>query len=234
MKPTVLVISCEHGSNKVPEKYASLFERKKLLLKTHRAYDFGAAEISTHLHKALNCDLVKTKITRLLIDCDHSLHHAHCFSKFSKKLPSIEKNILIETYYDPFHKELKDIISAHINKGQQVLHLSVYTFMPILKGLFLNTGLGVLYNSHRHAEKEVARILHGLLRQEPTAYKVRLNYPFRGTHDYVLQSLRKSFEEKDYLGIKLGINQALISTPQELDTVCKMLTHSLYELMELL
>lgn len=234
MKPTVLVISCEHAVNKVPSKYASLFDRKKLILKTHRAYDFGATEISTHLQKKLDCDLVQTKVTRLLIDCDHSLHHANCFSKFSKKLPTAEKNTLIEKYYDPFHQELKDIVSTHIAKKQQVLHLSIYTFMPILKGLFLNTGLGILYDSHRHAEKEVARIMHGLLLQEPPAYKVRLNYPFPGTHDYVLQSLRNSFEERDYLGIKLGINQALIATPQELHAVCNTLSHSLHELLELL
>ncbi|HVT62366.1 MAG TPA: N-formylglutamate amidohydrolase [Legionellaceae bacterium] len=234
MKPTVLVLSCEHAVNKVPARYAHLFAKKKLILKTHRAFDFGAIEIATAITKQLHCDFVSSKVSRLLIDCDHSLHHANCFSKFSKKLPESEKNALIEKYYDPFHQTLKETISHHIAQQQQVLHISLYTFMPILKGVFLNTGISVLYDSHRHAEKEVARIFHGLLMQEPPCYKIRLNYPFPGTHDYVLQSLRHVFAEKDYLGIKLGINQALISTPQELHTISHGIIHSMQELLALL
>ncbi len=234
MKPTVLVISCEHGSNKVPKKYAPLFQHKQLILKTARAFDLSASQIATRLKKGLACDLVQAKVTRLLIDCDHSLHHAHCFSKFSKKLPIEEKNTLIETYYEPFHQELQQKISAHITQQQQVLHLSIYTFAPILKGLFLNTGIGILYDSHRHGEKEVARMLHGLLNQETPAYKIRSNYPFSGTHDYVLHSFRKRFAEKDYLGIKLGINQALLSNEDELDSVCNVLSRSVRDLLELL
>lgn len=234
MKPTILLISCEHGSNKVPKKYALLFQDKELVLKTPHAYDLGASHIVKHLHKVLNCDWVQTKVTRLLIDSNHGLHHARCFSKFSKKLSTVEKNKLIKTYYQPFHHELQEKIATHIAQGQQVLHLSLYTFAPILKGLFLNTGIGLLYNAHRHAEKEVARIIHGLLQHSTPAYKIRHNYPFLGTNDFVLKTFRNQFSEKEYLGIKLGINQVLISTPHELNHVCQMLEHALHELLVLL
>ncbi|MCR9192036.1 MAG: N-formylglutamate amidohydrolase [Gammaproteobacteria bacterium] len=234
MKPTVLVISCEHAVNKVPAKYADLFAHKKLLLKTPRAYDIGATQIATYLQKHLDCEYVKTKITRLLIDCDHSLQHKHCFSKYSKKLSTDQKDHLIETYYNPFYQELQDIIEAHIAAGRQVLHVSIYTFMPIFKGMFLNTGIGILYDSYRHGEKEVARIIHGLLMQETPAYKIRLNYPFSGKNDHILQSFRKSFAEKDYLGIKLGVNQALLSPPKEGRAIREAVTNSLSELLMLL
>ena len=234
MKPTILLISCEHGSNKVPKKYAPLFQTKELVLKTPHGYDLGASHIVKHLHKALDCDLVQTKVTRLLIDSNHGPHHARCFSKFSKKLSTVEKNKLIKTYYEPFHHELQEKIATHIAQGQQVLHLSLYTFTPILKGLFLNTGIGLLYNAHRHAEKEVARIIHGLLQHSTPAYKVRHNYPFLGTNDFVLNTFRNQFSEKEYLGIKLGINQVLISNSHELHNVCDVLEHALRELLVLL
>lgn len=234
MKPTILIISCEHGSNKVPKKYAHLFESKQLILQTPRAYDIGASHIAKHLHNALHCDLVQTKVTRLLIDNNHGLHHARCFSKFSKKLSVAEKDTLIKTYYEPFQHELQQKINDHIAQGQQVLHLSLYTFAPILKGLFLNTGIGLLYNAHRHGEKEVARIIHGLLQHRTPTYKIRHNYPFLGTNGYLLNSFRNQFPEKDYLGIKLGINQVLINDPHNLQIVTHILDHVLHELLELL
>ena len=235
MKPTVLVLTCEHGSNKVPKKYAHLFRHKQLILKSPRAYDYGASHIARHLQKDLNCDLVETKITRLLIDCNHSTaQRKRCFSKYTKTLSTAEKDELIAKYYTPFYQTIQKKISDHIALGHQVLHLSIYTFAPFLKGLFLNTGIGLLYNAHRHGEKEVARIIHGLLKHETISFKTRHNYPFLGSHDYVLNSFRKQFSEKDYLGIKLGINQVLITTTSEQDLVCRMLRHSLRELLALL
>ncbi|MGV3740300.1 MAG: N-formylglutamate amidohydrolase [Gammaproteobacteria bacterium] len=234
MKQTILVISCEHGSNKVPQKYAHLFANKQLILHTARAYDIGAHDIAQHLQKALSCELVQSKITRLLVDCEHKPQGLRCFSKFSKKLPDKEKEALIKNYYDPFHQELQNTINHHIEQGQQVLHLSLFTFTPFLKGLFFNTGIGILYDAHRHAEKEVVRIIHSILNHESPAYKVRHNYPFSGTHDHILSIFRKKFAEKDYLGIKLGVNQALLTTDKHQEIICKVLIHTFRELLEVL
>lgn len=234
MKPTVLVISCAHGSNEAPKKYFPVFEGKELILQTPRAYDIGAQYITTHLQKTLDCDTVQAKVTRLLIDCDHSLHHERCFSRYSKRLSPDKKQALIKTYYEPFHHDLQEKITAHIAQGQQVLHLSIFTFAPILKGLFLKTAIGVLYDAHRHGEKEVARIFHGLLNNETPPYKIRHNFPFLGTHDYIINSFRKKFPEKDYLGIKLGINQALVPNAHEQGEIHKMLFHTLHQLLNLL
>lgn len=234
MKPTILVISCAHGSNDVPKKYLPMFEGKELILQTPRAYDIGARYLTKHLQKTLECDAVQAKVTRLLIDCNHSLHHARCFSKYSKRLPTTQKQALIKTYYQPFHHDLEEKITAHIALGQQVLHLSLFTFAPILKGLFLKTAIGLLHDPHRHGEKEVVRILHGLLDKESPPYKIRHNFPFTGNHDYIINTFRKKFSEKDYLGIKLGINQALVTTIHDQSEIHKMLSHTLHKLLYVL
>lgn len=234
MKPTVLVISCEHGSNYVPPEFTYLFAKKQLILQTTKAYDIGALYIAQHLQQALNCEFIQTNVTRLLIDCEYKPHDRRCFSKFSKHLSDENKDILVKTFYTPFHQELQNTIGQHITKGHQVLHLSMFTFAPFLKGLFLNTGIGVLYDAHRHAEKEVVRIIHSLLNHETPPYKIRHNYPFSGTHDHILSMFRKKFVEKEYLGIKIGVNQALLATPEDLDLMCEVLIHTFKELMEVL
>ncbi len=235
MKPTILIISCEHGSNKIPKKYAHLFKHRPSAFNTPDAFDIGAQHLAQHLHKVLKCDLVQTKVSRLLIDCNHSKSKlTQCFSKFTKKLPKADKQLLIDTYYLPFHQELEQKIVEHIAQGYQVLHLSLYTFAPFLNGLFLNTAVGLLYNTHRHGEKEVARIIHGLFQQKTPTYKIRHNFPFLGRHDYVLNSFRKQFSERDYLGIKLGVNQVLITNPHEQRVMCKLMRQTFSELLELL
>ena len=234
MKPTILVISCAHGSHHAPKKYLSLFNHNEHILQTPRAYDLGAQYLAQHLHKQLDCDLIEAKVTRLLIDCNHSLEHARCFSKYSNRLSNEKKGQLIDRYYQPYHNDLQNIIADHITNGYQVLHLSIFTFKPILNGLFLKTAISLLYDGRRHAEKEVTRILHGLLEKETPSYKIRHNFPFLGNHDYVSNTLRKKFAEQEYLGIKLGINQALLTHQHARGDVLKILLNSLHKLLDLL
>jgi hypothetical protein len=37
-----LLVSCEHGGNRVPARYVALFEGAADVLATHRGYDLGA------------------------------------------------------------------------------------------------------------------------------------------------------------------------------------------------
>ena len=234
MKPTVLVLSCEHASNTVPLAYQHFFAHSLETLKSPKAYDLGAIDIATHLQKTLACDMVQSSVTRLLIDCDHSEHHSKCFSKFTKKSSPAEKKDLIPGYYLPFYKQLENIIDQYIANNKQVLHVSIHTFAPRSHRRIYHSGVGILYDSHRHGEKEVARLIHGLLLQEAIPYKVRLNYPFSGSKDYVLTHFRKKYEQKDYLGIKIDINQALVIHPSDLTNILQTFDCCFKELLALL
>lgn len=234
MKPTVLVVSCEHAVNTIPPQYLSLFAHHEPILRSHLAVDFGALEITTLISQSLNLSFTQSEVSRLLIDCNRSLSHSHCFSKFTRTLSIIEKHALIEQYYLPFREHTKAVIESHINNNEQVLHVSVHTFKPILKGLIQKAGLGILYDPHRHGEKEVARIWHGLLLQQTPAYRLRMNYPFRGNQDNFTTTLRREFSERDYLGMELEINQALLHHPEDMLDVANSLSNSLQGLLELL
>ena len=77
-------------------------------------------------------------------------------------------------------------------------------------------------------------MLHAILDKEPPPYKIRHNFPFLGTHDYIIQTFRKQFSEQNYLGIKLGINQALVPGLQEQAFIHHLLAHSLQKLLSVL
>lgn len=235
MKPTVLILSCQHAANDVPEAYTALFKGHKGILETHEAVDVHAREITLHLHEVLGVKYTLTSITRLLIDCNRSLIHQRCFSKITKTLSPSEKQALIDQYYRPFQQQTHDLIQANIAQDNQVLHLSINTFPPTKEGITHNAGIGILYDFRRHAEKEVARLWHGLLSQQTPRYRVRMNYPYPGHHhDNFLNSLRHEYPERDYLGLEIECNQALLETQTSKLELLNVLSNSLKELMQLL
>lgn len=234
MKPTTLIFSCEHAENSVPENYRKLFTQHQEVLATHRAIDFGAKKIGEYLAQAFDCAYIKSAVTRLLIDCNRSLRHPSCFSEFTKNLSKTEKQTLIETYYLPYRERVETLIEQYIAADQQVLHLSVHSFTPELNGEVRNAAIGLLYDSARHGEQEVAREWYNILCDQPQAYRIRKNYPYRGNSDGFTSALRKKYAQENYLGFEIEVNQALVQDPQKLDEVKNTLAQSIRELLLLL
>lgn len=232
MKPYALVISCEHAVNTVPRAYLHLFKSHLDVLKTHQAIDFGAAALAEHLAHITNCDYVAAAATRLLIDCNRSLMHHHCFCAWTNALDSAEKASLIATYYQPFRQRVIQCIKQHVAAGQRVLHLSIHSFTPVLHGITRQTDIGFLYDPTRVAEKEFARGWKAVLSKQAPAYRVRMNYPYRGTSDGFTRSLRKNDSSgDDYIGIEVEINQALMQSDVRQHALIEAITQSLLALL---
>lgn len=233
MKQTVLFVSCEHAVNKIPSVYLDLFHKHESLLQTHRAVDFGALDIATQLSQKFACDHTIATVSRLLIDCNRSLNNAHCFSEFTQTLPQAKKQILIDNYYLPYRHQTESLIQKHIDKGEQVLHISSHSFTPVFNNETRNGDICLLYDPRRHGEKEVAREWRGLL-QATSDYHVRMNYPYRGVSDGFTTALRKKHTEANYLGFELEINQKLLIDKNSLSTISEVVVESVGELLQLL
>lgn len=233
MKPTRLMLSCEHAVDTIPPAYERLFLQQKTVLATHRAIDFGAANIAEHLRQHFGCDYVSAEVSRLLIDCNRSLNNRACFSEFTKTLTMVEKQELIAHYYQPYRDAVETKIKTLIQRGAQVLHISCHSFTPVFNDVKRNTDIGLLYDPHHHGEKEVARLWHKLLHQQDN-YLTRLNYPYRGVSDGFTSYLRKHYAEKDYLGFELEINQALLKEPKNIQKMAELIKDSLSDLLQIL
>jgi len=234
MKPTVLILSCTHAVNTVPAELLHLFDRHKRILQSPRAVDVGCLELVKKLSHHLGCAYTSSVVTHLLIDCNRDTHNPHCFSRFTRELSVDNKQMLIAQYYMPFRQATHKLIQDHIDAGEQVLHVSLRTFKPILHGLYRNAAIGLLYDPHRHAEKEVARLWRGLLLQQTPAFRVRMNYPYLGVKFNLQKSLRKHYVEADYLGLQLTVNQALLEKQDTREDLVRVIYTSLSELLQLL
>ncbi len=204
-----LLISCEHGGNEVPAAFAHVFPASaKAILESHRGVDIGALALAKTLAQQLRADAYDDNtLTRLLIDFNRSLHHANVFSEFSQTLSESEKQSLIQRHYLPYRDTIEQTITQWIVQGHDVLHLSVHSFTPKLKGEVRNADIGLLYDPKRALEVNITQQWLKQLRQH-TALNVRCNYPYRGTADGFTTTLRKKFPTH-YAGIELETNQAL-------------------------
>jgi predicted N-formylglutamate amidohydrolase len=199
-----LLISCEHGGNDIPPVLATEVSIPVNVLNSHRGLDIGALALA----KQCSADaFYYHTVTRLLIDVNRSLHHPNVFSEFSRTLSTSIKQNLIQQYYLPYRQAVEKTIAQWIAEGHNVLHLSVHSFTPEFKGEVRNADIGLLYDPQRPLE--VAVIKQWLKQFKcDTDFKVRCNYPYRGTADGFTTGLRKRFS-KQYAGIELETNQQL-------------------------
>ena len=90
-----IIITCEHGGNKVPARFRKLFDGKERLLNSHQGYDRYALPLARELAQTLNAPFFYAEITRLLIDLNRSPHHPKLFSSISARLGIVIKRDVI-------------------------------------------------------------------------------------------------------------------------------------------
>lgn len=208
MENTGLLFTCEHGGNQVPGEYRHYFMDMDDLLNSHRGYDIGALHMAQSLSSLLCSPLVSTTVTRLLVDCNRSLHRKTLFSKITRHLGEVEKNSILEKYYFPYRNEATGRLQALIREYGRVIHLSVHSFTPVLNGRRRKTDVGILYDPKRAWEYELGKELQEKL-MNVTALRVWRNYPFRGWPDGLVAAFRKMYPDNRYTGIELEMNQQL-------------------------
>lgn len=199
------MLTCEHGGNKIPEEYKWKFENAEEILNSHRGFDPGALDLLMHLRSLSNSHYF-TRTSRLLVELNRSLHHPDLFSEFTKDLSTSKKEEILSEYYWPYRNEVEKNIRNWVEAGEQVLHISVHTFTPVLKETIRNTEIGLLYDPARQKEKLLAKRWREYLKTNAPHHRVRFNYPYKGTADGFTTYLRKRFPE-NYMGIEIEINQ---------------------------
>ena len=65
-----LLLSCEHGGNRIPHEFRAAFTPPLSLLTTHRSHDPGTRELGAFLARTCGGPLFVNTATRLLIDAN--------------------------------------------------------------------------------------------------------------------------------------------------------------------
>lgn len=202
-----LLVSCEHGGNRIPAPYRALFARSRRLLESHRGYDPGALSVARDFAAACHAELHYATVSRLLVELNRSRHHRQLFSAPVRKLPRAARDELLLRHYRPYRERLEASVAAAVRRGKQVVHLSCHSFAPALAGVRRAADVGLLFDPRRNPEAALCARWAALLRAADRRLVVRRNYPYRGSADGLTTYLRTRFDAQSYLGIELEVNQ---------------------------
>jgi len=222
----MLILTCEHASKNIPEQYRQYFTNASDDLASHKGWDIGAGKVFDVLAEKFSCFAIKGEYSRLLIELNRSLKAKDLFSVYSKQLSDIEKEALIQNYYQPYIDAVQQQIKLGLSQGETVLHLSIHSFTPKLNGEVRNCDIGLLYDSRRSTEKKFCADLQKAILQYAPDYIIRKNYPYRGDADGLTTMCRKLFPE-NYIGTEIEINQKLLTTSNEALKIADILFDSI-------
>lgn len=224
------LITCEHAGNFVPANYRYLFLGNEAILETHRGIDIGAGSLAEYLADSLKVPLYVNVISRLLIDSNRSKFNPELYSEFSKTLDPVVKKFLMKKYYTAYRQQVYEWIKDHARKTDSVVHISVHTFTPVLKGEVRTADVGILFDESREPEAKISKQLMAELGIFAPQFISKPNYPYLGTADGFTTYLRKEFRAQNYTGIEIEVNNKHHGKPQ-MDEIKKALQSAIKSVM---
>jgi predicted N-formylglutamate amidohydrolase len=202
-----LLITCEHGGNRIPAAYRELFSGHEKLLATHRGYDAGALTVARELARHFHAPLYLSTVSRLLIDLNRSIGHPKLYSEVTRPASLAVRHAILEKHYLPHRRRIEGHVASEIARGHRVIHIASHSFTPILDGEVRNADIGLLYNPARRQESIFCKTWQAALKAAAPGLRVRRNYPYQGKADGLTAYLRRQFADRNYAGIELEVNQ---------------------------
>jgi predicted N-formylglutamate amidohydrolase len=202
-----LVITCEHGGNRIPAPYRDLFHTHRALLDSHRGYDPGALIMARALATAFAAPLVTATVSRLLVDLNRSVGHPRLHYDPIRRSPAELRQRILEHHYRPFRAEAERLVMQAITDHGRVIHLSSHSFTPELDGKLRHADIGLLYDPARPGEADLCERWKASLKACAPDLTVRRNYPYAGKGDGLTAWFRRRLPPDAYVGIELEINQ---------------------------
>jgi predicted N-formylglutamate amidohydrolase len=193
----------------VPQQYTHLFKAADEILTSHRGWDPGAIEIANYLSAKLSAPLFKCDTTRLLIEPNRSLHSDSLFSEYSQTLNSSEREEVLQQFYLPHRSSVERLIGM---SGKKILHLSIHTFTPVWNGTVREVDIGLLFDPNRKNESIFCEAYSKEICERLPELRTMFNEPYKGTDDGFTTYLRTKFDDDNYLGIEIEVNQKYFGT----------------------
>lgn len=206
----LILVTCEHGGNRIPREYASLFRGWQRALRSHRGYDAGALAMARDLAASLHAPLVASTVSRLLVDLNRSLANPSVWSPATRSLLSGEKLRIVHRHYAPHYRRVVAIADEAVFSGRRVIHVASHSFTPVLDGKVRTADVGLLYDPARPREAALSALWKAALAERAPELRVRRNYPYAGKGDGLTRFLRRRYPASRYVGIEIELNQAFV------------------------
>jgi len=203
---TAFVVTCEHGGNRVPPPFDALFRGRERLLASHRGYDPGALEMGRALARVLDAPFVAATVSRLVVELNRPPDEADFFSPIMQRAPERFRSLAYRRLYAPHRLRVEAALDAAIARCGRVVHIGSHSFTPVRAGVVRDAEVGLLYDPRRAFERGFCARWRDALSVAAPGWRVRLNYPYRGTDPGLTTELRKRHPPDIYAGVELELN----------------------------
>jgi predicted N-formylglutamate amidohydrolase len=235
-----VVVTCEHASNDIPALWKEKLAIPKSILATHRAWDPGTPDLGKAIAKSVGTKCRMGKATRLLVDLNRSPDNPAVFSKWStKNLSTKDREKLLQSHHGAFWRQTRAEIDTRRARSKcEILHVSVHSFTPVLRGERRRVDIGILYDPERAREAELAtKWLRHLQQAANTAglknICIAANEPYLGISDAHTTSLRGTLNPDWYSGVEIEVNQKIVRQGgKRWRTIIRLICDSLVMLLE--
>jgi hypothetical protein len=143
-----VVVTCEHAAAAIPRKFGDL-GLPAAVRASHRAYDAGALGIAKAIAKALQAPLHVGAWSRLVVDLNRSHDQPAVIPRrvdgrpiAGNQVDGLARKQRVLEYWMPYRMAATADIAAASHRGV-VLHLSVHSFTPTLRGVVRRNDIGL-------------------------------------------------------------------------------------------
>lgn len=202
-----ILVTCEHGGNRIPPGYRHLFANSRELLQTHRGFDPGALIMAKALASHFRASLLTATISRLLVDLNRTVGHRNLHMEAIRMLSASSRQMIVERYHQPYWEEAERLVLQRIDHCGGAIHISCHSFTNILNGMTREADIGLLYDPARQGEVALCADWKSELKVSAPERRVRRNFPYEGRGNGLTSALRKKYSPDEYVGVELEINQ---------------------------
>lgn len=185
-----ILIACDHAGARLPRALGNL-GLSDLELRSHIAWDIGAAGVATRLALRLDATLVMQVYSRLVVDCNRPAEAPDAITRDAEWGP-VAGNVdldasQVETrrreIFDPYHAALAEQVERRQRARRPTLLVAIHSFTPVLRSIARPWHIGVL---HRRDGKTAEALLDLLRRDERLVVGDNEPYALEDTSDYTL------------------------------------------------
>ncbi len=209
-----LFLSCEHATNRVPPEI-EVTEADSTWLRTHWAWDKGAADVVEALVEQTDSCAVLAIASRLVCDTNRVVQHENWIRRemegyalsFNRNVGAEERERRRVVYYEPYHAAIDQSLASRLERGSPPLLIAIHSFTPTYADEPRWMEMGVIFDEcvpEAHALRD-ALVVEG--------YATALNAPYSGALGQMYSPRRHGRAHKlRYL--ELEMRHDLFETPE--------------------
>jgi predicted N-formylglutamate amidohydrolase len=222
-----LLLTCEHASFALPERYAGLGLDAEQL-RDHIGWDIGAAAVVEKLSDGLAVPAVLSAVSRLLVDCNRDECAEDLMPQQShgivvpgnQNIDAEERETRLRQHYEPFH----DAVDRRLYESGAWLLLSVHSFTPVLNGSERGFDIGVLFDDHAETAEQLAELLRR------GGMSVRMNEPYSGLEGLIFSANRHGRRHSRRY-VEIEINNRLLRNPADINRLSRLIERAVAALL---